>query len=584
MHVTPLEPTVPGAAPPGGVTTVRILAGQLTAVPVGELLRATVTRVSPGEAVLTVNGQALTVRPAAGLQPGAAILVRVPGGAAPSSLELVGRAPTPAAAAGPPATPAQPPGAGPTPVRTSQIALVDVLPARAGGQTEVAASAPPPAGVTTVRILAGQLPAVPAGELLRATVARVSPGEAVLTVNGQALTVRPAAGLQPGAAILVRVPGGAAPSSLELVGRAPTPAVQPAATSPPTTPTQPAEAGGQIRVLVNGQHEVAVSTTPLMPGGRYVLQVEQTPTGLVLRPPPDSPSLAADVATAVLRGSRPADLGAALKPLLAELAALQQERTGPVGQAAASVREAVRAFLPADDRPPNPTQLQNLVENGGLHYEAKLARQATGPTGDGGDAPPPPPGHSATASSNPTSGPDLKESLLRLLHAAQEIGTAAALPAAQAALNGVESQQAANVVAQAQGTPYVLQVPFPDGGQWRTLNLAVEPERNGRSGSGPGSGFRLLMHVPLAGLGETWIDAGLSENRFRAVLYLDNAAARDRVRAELPDLRTELLTGGFSEALLDVRPADALPTRRRMQAAAMQAGRPAGVSVLDVRA
>jgi uncharacterized protein (DUF736 family) len=175
---------------------------------------------------------------------------------------------------------------------------------------------------------------------------------------------------------------------------------------------------------------------------------------------------------------------------------------------------------------------------------------------------------------------------MRLLQAAQDIGTAATFPAARAALDGIEAQQAANVYAQAQGTPYVLQVPFPDAGTWRTLNLAVEPEQQrGRSASDdkPG-GFRLLMHVPLADLGETWIDAGMSGDRFRAVVYLDSPTARDRVRAELPGLRDELQATGFSEVLLDVRPARDLPAKQLRQAAAMTAGRPSSVAVVDVQA
>jgi hypothetical protein len=32
------------------------------------------------------------------------------------------------------------------------------------------------------------------------------------------------------------------------------------------------------------------------------------------------------------------------------------------------------------------------------------------------------------------------------------------------------------------------------------------------------------MHVPLTDLGETWIDAGLAGDKFRATIYLDRAA------------------------------------------------------------
>jgi hypothetical protein len=54
------------------------------------------------------------------------------------------------------------------------------------------------------------------------------------------------------------------------------------------------------------------------------------------------------------------------------------------------------------------------------------------------------------------------------------------------------------------------------------------------------------MHVPLSELGETWIDAGVSEARFRAAIYLDRADVRDRVSAALPELQAELGRGGFA--------------------------------------
>ena len=51
------------------------------------------------------------------------------------------------------------------------------------------------------------------------------------------------------------------------------------------------------------------------------------------------------------------------------------------------------------------------------------------------------------------------------------------LPAAKATLDGIEQQQASNVLSQQSGGPLVLQVPFPDGPHWRTLHLAIEPEQ-----------------------------------------------------------------------------------------------------------
>jgi hypothetical protein len=376
---------------------------------------------------------------------------------------------------------------------------------------------------------------------------------------------------------------------------------------------------GRIRVRIDGEEQLATASQPLASGGRYVLQVERTPTGLTLKPPPDSPNLSAEVATAILRNPAPS-LPAALKPLQAELANLTTLTSPEPGKptavpvavrdAAAAVRDTLNSFLPTDARPPDAKELQRLVENGGLHYEAKLARAADpqaapsekavpaskqdAPTTQTRDSTPTAertPREAASSSSTATStpagreiSPDLKGDLLRLLQTVQDLGGATQTPAAQTALHGIEAQQAANTLAQANATPYFLQIPFPDGGELRTLSLSLEPQNRPDQPDAEQAGrFRMFMHVPLSDLGETWIDAGLAGDKFRATIYLDRAAVRDRVRTALPELQSELQSDGFSEVLLTVRSSEELPARNRREAGAVQAGRPGTVSVLDVR-
>lgn len=525
----------------------------------------------------------------------------------------------------------------------------------------VTVTAVPTGGGITARVVSGKLASVPVGALLEATVTTVSPREVTLTVQGVPLTIRPPTGLQlqPGATLVVRVPPGApntptpmlelalpapptptpgqsAPAAAQRVpetvarattdqgavaSRAATPQkAEDAAPPPPAAPrlavvdVQNRLPDGRVRVQIDGQEQVATTAEPLTTGGRYVLQVARTPAGLVLKAPPDSPALQTEVATAVLRQPAPA-LPAALKPLQAELTALANPPKGEppvpvaVREAAVAVSETLRTILPNESRPPDATQLRQLVENGGLHYEAKLARLVAEPetAPDGNDPAPtansakptiterpvrdagPAPREAALPGGPATAtrelAPDLKGDLLRLLQSVQDLGGAARVPAAAAALQGIESQQAANTLAQASGTPYFLQVPFPDGSDWKTLHLALEPQNQPDQPDAEHAGrFRVFMHVPLNDLGETWIDAGLAGERFRATIYLDRAAVRERVQAALPELQNELRADGFSEVLLDVRSSGELPERRRREAGAMQAGRPESTSVLDVRA
>ncbi|VTT97891.1 unnamed protein product [Gemmataceae bacterium] len=678
MQVTPSDViAVAASAPP---STVRVVTGSLASVPVGVLVPATVRQASPREAVLDVGGQSVTVRPGTGgfptgIEPGTVLAVKVPGTGANSALDLVGRVATSPGPLNPPGAPSSP---GPRPSATNAAHVPPGPPTGAPGASGPLA----PQRVAVVEVL-GSLPdgrvrvRFDGGEALATPAARLSPGNRYAVQVEQTpggLTLRPAvdgAGRQLAPIPVQPQPPRAADPAPATVQVSPPrsgpgiPTTQaPAATPGPAAPAAPAPAptaapltaapervavvdvlgtlpDGRVRVRIDGAEVIASSgdrqAAPLGPG-RHLVQVERTPGGVVLRPAAEPPPTA--VAAAVLRAAPPPNVPATLKPLLTELAALQVKdpaaRTDPappaVRAAAAAVSETIRTLLPSDARPPNPAELRNLVENGGLHFEAKLARDATAlraepqpaapppgaaarpepepgprtdpaparPAGDPATAPAPrtdphrvsaeqghgngspPPGH---AGHGPV-GPDLKGDLLRLIQTVHDLGGAAAeVPVARTALNGIEVQQALNTLAQAQGTPYVLQVPFPDGDQLRTLHLALEPDRSARPDDRPGDGgFRLLMHVPLSDLGETWIDAGLVRNRFRAVLYLDQPETRDRVQAALPGLREELIAGGFDEVLLDVRPTRDLPAARRQQGAAMRSGRPGAGSVLDVRA
>ncbi len=543
--------------PTGGGVIARVVAGPLHQLPIGELLEATVTAVSPRGTILTVHGTALTVRPPYALAPGAVVLVRVPPPAARSAVPTLELSPPAPLAAGS----SPPPNAAAT---TFTPRIPEGLVSGAGpGVTTTAASVSTPGTSHSPESLAGTGADAPATAASR----------------------QPAPSSGPLGASLSR------PVVVDVLNR---------------------EAEGQFRVQIEGQEAVVRSAVALQPGARYVLQVERTPQGLRLQPPAETPQLPQQVATAVLR--------TLAQPVAESVSALQIEINQaltssspssdppvPVQQAVASVGRTLQGLLPADPRPLQANEIHRWVVNSGLLYEAKLAQvveesnvaslkaDPPTPTAEGVSAkapgerpspgtPPPEPAQAHTARGVEA---DLKADLLRLLQTVQEFGSAARptlVQAAQAVLTGIEAQQAFNVVAQSGHLPYMVQVPFPDNGVWRTLRLALEPEYRPGTPEGERSGrFRLLMHVPLQELGETWIDARLSGDQFRATIYLDSAAVRQRVAAAVPELHAELAAEGFAEVLLDVRAASELPDRQRKQAAAMQAGRPESVTVVDVR-
>lgn len=550
-----------------------------------------------------------------------------PGATAPAAV-LIGRT----------ATPTQPTANGSLPAQLPQVVLVDVLPPGVNGQARVQIDGRDEFAATAQQLAPGgryvmQVERTPAGLVLRpppdnspslltdvaaAILRGSSPPNLAVAVESllaelASVQTPPQSIANPGAATSAAQTQGAAakpppagqgspqPISTNAGGNPTTsaPAASTSATSAPATSAQSVAAGpltpaqqSAVQTLLTELASSAPANSGPSPTATSQPQGASTghtnPTGNPANPTAFVQQTAVNALLVEAAASRSAQLPTATSssasdptaPGTAQPDATANLSTPAVRNAAVMVRDAVQSFMPAEDRPLNAAQLQSLVENGGLLHEAKLARLANddGSARDTGASPPP-----GGVTHQNASAPDLKEGLLRLLQAAHDLGAASQLPAARTTLDGIETQQAANVLAQAQGTPYVLQVPFPDGGQWRTLNLAIEPDRNGQSESGTSNGFRMLMHVPLTNLGETWIDAGLAGSRFRAVLYLENAGARSQVRAELPELRDDLLGGGFGEVLLDVRSSADLPARQRQQAAAMLAGRTGSGSVLDVR-
>lgn len=542
IPVTFGAPTATAAASP--VASVRIVAANLTALPVGELLRASVTQVGGGEAAVSVNGQTVTVRPPGGLQVGGEFLVRIAATGQNPSLEILGVIPQ---------NPTQKGISIPASEGTPGAVSASIL-AAAGKAGNPGTSVSAPISVPTAAGVASRGVTSPVG----------APLAGYPAVSGAG-------------------PGSAGVAVADVISSTP---------------------DGRVLVRVNGQELAASTSEPLTTGGRYLVQVQSGNAGPVLRPLP--PTAGADplpVATAVLRSTPSADLSSRVRPLLAEIATPTQPE---VRTAAAGVRETVQRLLPEAPRPLLAREIQALVEDGGLQYEAKLASAsvAAGPgtersrgtsalsgkpmASENGDAA----RHSGEPTATRSTG-DLKGDLLRLLDVARTLGEpATSLPVSREVLQGIEFQQAANIVAQQTQTPYFLQIPVPDGDTWTTANLTLDPDRNpgednpdGEPSASSGSrGFRMMMHVALSELGETWVEAGSAGGSFRAVLYLENADARDRVRGNLEALRAELQSGGFGEVLLDVRSSRDLPDRHRGQAAATRAGRPGGISTFDARA
>jgi hypothetical protein len=310
-------------------------------------------------------------------------------------------------------------------------------------------------------------------------------------------------------------------------------------------------AGDVLSVRLSGGEQPTLELISRTPA-----RIAEPPTPSVAAP--ESPPTATTIASALLQGDRPPPLGETAPALLQELARLPNEI---VSQPAVKQVQVVLQELLS----PVPTaeQVQAVVERGGELHEANVARRAQG---------------------EPTSlGTDLKGSLLQLLKTVPQM--AAVLPSAQSTLDGIEARQAAQVLTQEHGGAFVFQVPFADGPTWRTVRLAIEPDRQPTDAPPDATaGFRVMMHVPLAALGEIWLEAQAIGTRFQAAFYSSQPTTQQQLRAELSGLRTELQATGFESVQLDVRTAAELTDRQRRRMTAMHAGLPESVGIIDVRA
>lgn len=516
----------------------------------------------------------------------------------------------------------------------------------------------------TARVERGDLAALPVGELLQAVVVKVEGGAATLLVQGREFVIRPSEQMQPGTVWLLRRPLGESGQQVEyLASSAPSSSPGPpghaarpitstnrAETSPVapqlsgnTLPLPPAltamvsthsarpqlvEVQEQVspqtyRITWFGQTILARSEQPLLPQHQHLVQFELRPDGLWLLRPAETAQSPRLLAAALLSQLPPADLAPALadlhqtlmgRTLVASFPTVLEgaaaEHVGPSADTTLrllrDVQAALESFWPSELRPLTAQQLRQLVENGGLLYEARLssALSASPPPTDprsaslgaGGDAPGPPiqalaPNLEHAAARHPLVSNDLKGSLLRLIQSPSGGGEPTLQAAVLPALQSIVSLQAANILAGHQGTSYWLQVPFPDGSAWRTLYMAVQPEypfsvedpapRNKSSFSSTMQRFHILIHAPLDTLGNAWIDITLHGDRLHAVLYFEREVALQQALALQGELHQMLQDSDFTQIGIEFRSAADLPARHRQHAEAMRQVRPPSLHLVD---
>ncbi len=499
-----------------------------------EPIPATVKSVQPGQATLDLGGALLTVLTIdESLQPGAKVVIRF-NEAGRGTVEL---------------------GDG----RTTTINLGEATPRPA---TPTRPSPPIPAAAYTPSDPVRQQPVFTAPVVRADVLERLPTGQYQVRIDGRELPVDSPDALPVGARVVVRADVSPQGVTVRLVPDTPRLPVEVAGAVLRSAPDRPA-VGVALQAVVE---EVAPPSTPTAkaeatPNANAPARANE-PVELPKVPAPSLPGFVRSPLTPNLPapGELPTPIGSPVRP---------QVSKSPT-PALAALPRLIASLVPALGEPPTAAQLEAFVKDGGLQYEAKLARVLAVPKPD-----------EDALREVPRS--DVKGSLLKAI---SEVGPAEAPPTLKAALDTIEAQQALNILAASTGEGVRLQFPIPDLPHWRTLDVTIRPDSSGEGGESEGrpDGYSIFLHTDLTEFGETWIDAQVTGKNLRAVLYVEHEAARQRVKQELGSLSGDLSALGFANVLLDVRASADLPSRDRARANAVLAGVPQSISLLDVKA
>lgn len=466
-----------------------------------------------------------------------------------------------------------------------------------------------------LRVLEGDVSALPVRERLSATVVQTTSAGTLLNLRGNRILVEGLPdSVRPGTDLMVRIAGLFPEAILEMdTGNRSSP--DPAATggksllalrggrdgAPQLLNLEVGqEVMGQVKEALSGERMLvdvkgtlveaelrgtlpeAASRGQLKAGSELPLRVEQLQPSVVFRILDQAASIltgkdAVQILQANLSNQTP--VGQTLQTLQQALANLTGGGTAPTLPPGLEGLQSLLQELIPGNQPPTAERLAAFIQEGGLQLESKLAQLAK----ESGPQP--------SEAVSQTAAKDLKAQLLSALKEADTSPTP--LPGLREAIAGqlsqTETQQAVNLLAQLHSQPYFLQIPFHTGQGLTTAYLSLEPDRQGggserdKESSGDRS-FDILFQLDLEQLGQTRIDAHVTPEAVRAIFYVERGPALARLRAEIAPFRDQLLALGYKEVLLAANPLRDMPPEKQQKFIALAGGVPSSVSLLDVKA
>lgn len=360
---------------------------------------------------------------------------------------------------------------------------------------------------------------------------------------------------------------------------------KPESTGPDETiPSPPLEIGQEVSGMIVGELDdgriilnlggVLVETNNpngLTPGQNLRLRVDFLEPQVILHIIEQEPTIESEAAT-LLRQRL-----SALPRQDQTLIVLQEKLASPKTLLDAGLPrmslEKLRSFI-ADildnRRPLNPERLMQFVRDSGLHYENKLFRAVMENTSN----------LAAIADS------DLKGLLLGALETLER-GAVWGEPrhAIASQLDHLEIQQAVNLLAQLEGQPLQIRIPFFTGAGFTDVALSVQRDGNGRGkDSGKSSrGYVIMFLLDLENFGRTRIEAHLKGQDLRVLFYVDQDDSVALLRRELPGFALTLEAMGYREVLLAASTASRMPQEQQHGFETLALGLPSNAHLLNVR-
>ena len=238
-----------------------------------------------------------------------------------------------------------------------------------------------------------------------------------------------------------------------------------------------------------------------------------------------------------------------------------------------SALEKLRSFV-ADildnQQPLTPERLMQFVRDGGLHYESKLFRAIGENSSD----------LAAIAEH------DLKGLLLGAL-TDLEAGAGGVVPrrAIAGELDHLEVQQAVNLLAQLEGQPLQIRIPFFTGAGFTDVALSVQRDGKGRSEESKtaAEGYTIMFLLDLDNFGRMRIDAHLKALDLRVIFYVDREESAALLRREIPAFAATLKTMGYREVLLAARTVNRMPPEQLLGFEGLALGVPPDIRLLNVK-